>query len=112
MCLQEFIAQWQNHPLSSENNMTPLPLFTDGTLLNINSDYSGIEGILSESDLLNYGIDTDTLLVEDEDYQINVPEVVTDLTAEQRIYLEANCNSLIGNGQDRYIECVQVLYPS
>ena len=107
--MEEFIAQWQNHPLSSENNMTLLQLFTAGTLLNINSDYSGIEGILSESDLLNFGIDTDTLLVEDKGYQINVPEVAIDLTGEQGNYLEANCNPLIGNGQDRYIECVQVL---
>ena len=78
--------------------MTPLQLFAAGTLLNINYDYSGIEGILSESYLLNYGIDTDTLLVEDEDYQINVPDVATDLSTEQIIYLEANCNLLIGNG--------------
>ena len=65
--------------------------FTAGILLNINSDYSGIEGVFSESNLINFGVDIDTQLsIEDENYQVSVPRVDVDLTDEQRTSLEAN----------------------
>jgi len=32
-CLTDFRGNWNNHPLSSEGNMSPLQLFTEGLLL-------------------------------------------------------------------------------
>ena len=88
----------------------PLQLFTAGVLLNINSEFSGIEGVLNESDFIDYGIDGDEELpVDEDDYQVNVPPVEMDLTDEERNYIEVNCNPLEGDGKERFMECVQLL---
>ena len=91
--------------------MSPLQLFTAGVLLNINSGHSGIEGILNETNIENYGIDVeDALPVDDEDYQVNIPRIEIDLTAEQKRYLEANCDPLAGNGDEAFQQCKQILH--
>ena len=42
-CLQEFKGQWENHPLSSEGNRSPLQLHKSGMFENELPDYAGVE---------------------------------------------------------------------
>ena len=55
--LNEFVEQWQHHPLS--NNLSPIQLFTKGVLENLNSDYSGVDSFVSEQEMQAYGVDYD-----------------------------------------------------
>ena len=74
-CLQEFKGQWENHPLSSEGNRSPLQLYTSGMLENELSGYAGVESVLDFENAHDYGFDpAGPFPVEDEDYQVVVPE--------------------------------------
>ena len=109
-CLREFAAQWQNHPLSTESNMSPLQLFTAGVLENIYSVYSGIDGILNANNINDYGVDLHgPLPVDDDDYQVSVPATELELTYEQTNFLENHCDPLAGDGKDTFLHCLQIL---
>ncbi|CAH3039554.1 unnamed protein product, partial [Pocillopora meandrina] len=41
-CLQEFKSQWENHPLSSEGNLSPTQLYTARMLENEHSGYATV----------------------------------------------------------------------
>ena len=74
-CLQEFKGQWENHPLSSEGNRSPLQLYTSGMLENELTGYAGVESVLDFENAHDYGFDpSGPFPVEDEDYQVVVPE--------------------------------------
>ena len=65
--LQEFVSQMNNHPVSTEQNMSSLQLWEEGILENINSAHSAIE------DPETFGIDPEVILFLDDDaYQINI----------------------------------------
>ena len=81
--LNEFVKQWQRHPLSSEHNFSPLQLFMKGVLENLNSNYSGIDSFLHEEELQVYGVDYNSEMnVRDRDYQVTVPRIDMDLSNE------------------------------
>ena len=109
--LNEFVQQWQHHPLSSEYNLSPLQLFTKGVLENLNSNLIGIDSFLnSEEELQVFGVDYDSQMnVEDTDYQVTVPRVDIDLTDEQINFIKQNINVTgADNGIVAYLQCVQL----
>ena len=112
-CLDEFKSQWKNHPLSSERNRTPLQLFTSGVIENQQSGYSGVQSILDAGYTSNYGFDpSGPLSVEDDDYQVVVPETNIQISSEQMTILSNQCNPLQEdgtNGQNMYLQCLAVL---
>ncbi|CAB3995673.1 Retrovirus-related Pol poly [Paramuricea clavata] len=112
-CLQEFKSQWKNHPLSSERNRTPLQLFTSGVIENQQSGYSGVQSIFDAGYTPNYGFDpSGPLSVEDDDYQVVVPETNIQLSSEQMTNLANQCNPLQEdgtNGQNTYLQCLAIL---
>ena len=68
-CLQEFKGQWENHPLSSEGNRSPLQLYTSGMLENELSGYAGVESVFDPENTPDYRFDpAGPFPVEDEDY--------------------------------------------
>ena len=68
-------ASGKNHPLSSEGNRSPLQLYTSGMLENELSGYAGVESVLDFENAHDYGFDpAGPFPVEDEDYQVVVPE--------------------------------------
>ena len=61
--LKEFQEQWNHHGLRTENGLSPLQLYTEGLIRNINSGHPTNIGT-------DYGVDSDgPFPVEDEDYQ-------------------------------------------
>ena len=39
--LTEFVSQWNNHPISTENNLSPLQMYAQGTLQNMHIGHTG-----------------------------------------------------------------------
>ena len=111
--LEEFVSQWNNHPISTENNLSPLQMYAQGTLQNMHSGHTGVDSILSEVDMAYFGFDPDgPLSLEDEDYQVSVPAINLDLSEENLRYLSDNCHPLNDDGLDgrqEYINCLQIL---
>ena len=61
--------QWNNHPVSSENNQSPLQMWEKGVLDNVHSGYTA----LLPAEIDDFGVDPEGLLPDDEkDYQVNV----------------------------------------
>ena len=79
--LKEFQEQWNHHGLCTENSLSPLQLYTEELLRNINSGHPTNIGT-------DYGVDSEgPFPVEDEDYQVVVPEININLSdAQMKIY--------------------------
>ena len=71
-CLQEFKRQWENHPLSSEGNCSPLQLYTAGMLENEHSGYAAVASVFDPGSMHDYGFDPSGPFPMDEDYQVLV----------------------------------------
>ena len=110
--LEEFVRQWNNHPISMENNLSPLQMYAQGTLQNMHSGHTGVDSILSEADMVYYGFDPDSPFpLEDEDYQVSVPAINLDLSEENLCYLNDNCHPLNDglDGRQEYSNCLQII---
>ena len=75
--LDEFVGQWNNHPVSTECNFSPNQLRVRGMLELRNSGYSAVSSVVkgqnTVSDIEQYGIDEGALLHnEQEDYAVVV----------------------------------------
>ena len=83
--LQQFKASWNNHPLRTARNMSPIRLWTEGFYRSLE------EGILEATAIEiddEYGIDFDGPIPEIEtENNVQVPPVSFELTAEQETYL-------------------------
>ena len=108
--LNEFVEQWQHHPLSTEHNLSPIQLFTKGVLENLNSDYSGVDSFVSEQEMQAYGVDYDDEVSDDEtNYQVAVPEINTGLNENQILFIEQNFDFDTGDGVTAYLECIDLI---
>lgn len=111
--LSEFKEQWNNHPVSTERNLTPLQLYTAGMLDNMHSDHTAIQGVFNLNNQILYGFDGEgPLPFEDEDYQVSVPAVDLLLTEQQIEQLSIECPPLQedGNGGiSQYFLCLDLL---
>ena len=108
--LNEFVEQWQHHPLSTEHNLSPIQLFTKGVLENLNSDYSGVDSFVSEQEMQAYGVDYDDEASDDEtSYQVAVPEINTGLNENQILLIEQNFDFDTGDGVTAYLECIDLI---
>jgi len=72
-CLQGFKRQWENHPLSSEENRLPLQLYKSGMLENELPGYAGVESGFDLDNAHDYGFDPVGPFPVGEDYQLVVP---------------------------------------
>lgn len=97
--LNEFAADWNNHPLSTEGNRSPLSVWHTGVMTMINSGYSAIESLLNDNEWNDYGVDDDGPSVNsDSDNNVQVPEVEFNLDGEQRQQLYNAMNPLEDDG--------------
>ena len=104
--LQEFVAQMNNRPVSTERNNSPLQLWTSGMLLNINSSHIA----LTEGELEQYGIDPEGLVnVSDEDYQVHVNPPTCELTETQMMQLPDPLQNDGHQGQHAYLRCIELI---
>ena len=104
--LKEFQEQWNHHGLRTENGLSPLQLYTEGLIRNINSGHPTNIGT-------DYGVDSDgPFPVEDEDYQVAVPEININLSDAQNEHLCNSCDPLQddGNsGKNIFAQCKDLL---
>ena len=78
--LEEFIQQMNNHPVSTENNQSPLQMWERGMLENMHSGHTA----LSPEEIEDFGVDLEGVLsIEEEDYQVNVIPPAIELSDEQ-----------------------------
>ena len=88
--LDEFTRQWNYHGLSKEGGSSPLQLWTEGILRSANGRNSPLDGILSEEELIWYGVDEeDAISVLEEDQEVIVPSSNIPLRGDQLDYLHS-----------------------
>ena len=69
--LREFVGQWNDHPVTTESNLSPQQLWIRGMVLLQNSGYSAVESVIQ--DMSNYGTDVDGPVPKDDSRLVNVP---------------------------------------
>lgn len=91
--IDEFVGQWNNHPVTTESNLSPNQLWIEGMLSLQNSGYVAVSDVVQgeQLDYNHYGIDDDgPVPVLQQDYGVTVPDTIVALTQEQeRLLLEA-----------------------
>ena len=108
--MNQFVEQWQHHPLSTEHNLSPIQLFTKGVLENLNSDYSGVDSFVSEQEMQAYGVDYDDKASDDDtNYQEAVPEINTGLNENQILFIKQNFDFDTGDGVTAYLGCIDLI---
>lgn len=88
---QEFVSQWNHHPLSSAQSRTPLALWHTGMLTQPNV-------IISEQDIADYGVDHDGPVVNNDTQGITVPESTLTVNQENITRLQSQCDPLTDDG--------------
>uniref|UniRef100_A0A7M5XK96 Integrase catalytic domain-containing protein n=1 Tax=Clytia hemisphaerica TaxID=252671 RepID=A0A7M5XK96_9CNID len=109
--LSEFVLQWNQHSLSTEHNSSPLQLWTAGLLRNSRARHQILNDIPVEG-LMLFGTEGDVdSVIEDEDYEVNVPRINLPLTHDQIHHIMENVPQNIPRN-DRvhaYINIVQMV---
>lgn len=97
--LEEFVQNWNNHPLSTEGNRSPLSIWHSGVTSLFHSQRSAIESIVSENNLHDFGIDGDgPVPYPVVDNSLQVPESNVNLTDEQWQQVRNAINPLTDDG--------------
>ena len=89
--IDEFVLDWNNHPLSSAGNRSPLSVWYSGVTSSINTQYSAGQNIVEGQDWSTFGIDEDGPVAEStSDNLVEVAEVSVPLTHRQLQELREN----------------------
>ena len=78
--LNEFLGEWNNHPITTETNFSPQQLWVRGMVLVSDSQSMAVQDVVQPS---NYGIDEVGPVLQEEDYRIVVPQSPVSLCADQ-----------------------------
>ena len=103
--LRQFVSAWNNHPLRTENGLTPLQLFNRGILsasVDLQADIAS--GLAVDDD---FGVDVGASMFCSNLHGVVIPEVRFTLTDSQLDYVQQNFNLLQRsdyNGVDIYIQ--------
>lgn len=107
--LDEFIQQMNNHPVSSENNLSPLQMWEKGMLDNMHSGHTA----LSPAEIDEFGVDPEGLVsVEDEDYQVNVSPLSVEVSNEHLTQMPDPIQNDDNSGITIFKQCVELLNSS
>jgi hypothetical protein len=101
MALDHFVSQWNNHPLSSEGNRTPLQKWTEGFYQVTNSDYMTVQELIDpdNANFYLYGIDDDGPLPELQTRNdVQVPRSTVELSDNDYNVLVEAVNPLADDG--------------
>ena len=104
--LNEFIQQMNNHPVSTENDQSPLQMWERGMLENMHSGHTA----LSPEEIQDLGVDLylwGALSVE-EDYQVNVLPPTIELTAQQLTQMPSPLQNDENYGVNIFKQCVEL----
>ncbi|CAB4029285.1 uncharacterized protein LOC110050550, partial [Paramuricea clavata] len=111
--LDECKCQWNGHPVSTAENLSPEQLFIRGTMSNCNQNI--LEGVNDNNEFDEFGsgidLDTDaTRPINDDDYDVSVPQI--NVNEELSIVLQENITHLSDDGHhgvNLFRACVQLL---
>ena len=104
--LDEFIQQMNNHPVSSENNLSPLQMWEKGMLENMHSGNTA----LSPAQIEEFGVDPEGLVsVEDEDYQVNVSPLSLEVSDEHLTQMPDPIQNDGNSGITIFKQCMELL---
>ena len=100
--IEDFVGQWNNHPVSTECNLSPNQLWIQGMLDSRNSRYGAVSDVTQEEqiDFDNYGIDDDGLVPEEEEYAVVVPSTNIPFTQDQERQQHEIVENIMGSGSD------------
>lgn len=102
--IEEFVLQYNNHPISSCQNQTPVQLFHQGIFQMYNASLTGIESVFEQSEQWEFfGIDADgdPPTCED-DGEVHVPHTPHPLTRDQVAALREAVDPLEDDGCHGY----------
>ena len=108
--LQEFVDHWNHHILSSENNLSPLQLWTHGVLEHARMSPSVWDDMqMQDIDNVN---DDNAFAMDSEDASVIVPEIniVNDLSDNQLEILQATISDFGDDALNGYLQSVNTLY--
>ena len=106
--IDEFIGQWNNHPVTTQCNFSPNQLWIQGMLNFRNSEYKAVADVTA-GNLDHYGIDEEGPLLEmQSDYAVNVPVTTACLPQGQETALQEARNAIFQSGDENGIVAYQV----
>ena len=93
--LNELTNSWNNHPLSTMHNRSPIQLWHSGMCGAAHYDYAEVQSVLDNREWPNYGVEWDGHFPEDNaDDIIEVPETRVNLTEYQQNEMRMLVNPL------------------
>ena len=98
--LSEFIEGWNHHPMRTAGNMSPSMQWIEGVVRLRDSDYTGINGIISGYEQQLCGVDPDGPVPLEEDYAVVVPEIDLDIPEDRLQELYGNFPDPNTNDED------------
>ncbi|PFX26097.1 hypothetical protein AWC38_SpisGene9260 [Stylophora pistillata] len=105
--LNEFIQQMNNHPVSTENNQSPLQMWEKGMLEYMHSGHTA----LSSKEIENFGVDLEgALLVKEDHYQVNVIPPTIELTEQQLTQMPSLLQNDENCGVNICKQCVELIH--
>ena len=103
--LNEFNQQMNNHPVSTENDQSPLQIWERGTLENMHSGHTA----LSSEEIQDFGVHLylgGALSVQGEDYKVNVLSPTIELTDQQLTQMPLPLQNDENCGVNIFKQCV------
>ncbi len=110
--IDEFTGQWNNHPVTTESNLSPNQLWIQGMLCLRNSGYVAVSDVTQGEQFHDdhYGIDDDgPVPAGQQDYSVNVPDTIVALTQEQERLLHEARDAVRQSGDGDGILAYQVV---
>ena len=96
-----------NHPVSTENNQSPLQMWERGMLENMHSGHTA----LSPEEIQDLGVDLylgGAISVEEEDYQVNVLSPTIELTDQHLTQMPSPLQNDENCGVNIFKQCVEL----
>ncbi|XP_073229075.1 uncharacterized protein [Porites lutea] len=110
--INQFIGQWNNHPVSTQCNFSPNQLWIQGMLNSRNSGYQVVTDVTAREavNFDHYGIDEEGPVPDvQSDYAVSVPDTITTLTHNQELSLQEARDAVFQTGDHDGIIAYQVV---
>ena len=110
--INEFIGEWNNHPVTTQCNFSPNQLWIQGMLNFRNSGYQPVADVTAADAGNNdhYGIDEEGPVPEMQcDYAVNIPVTTASLSQEQELSLQEARDAIFQSGDEDGIIAYQVV---
>lgn len=111
--IDEFIGEWNNHPVTTQCNFSPNQLWMQGMLNFRNSGYQAVTDVTAgqAGNFDHYRIDEEGPVPEmQSDYAVNVPVTTASLTQDQEASLQEARDAIFQSGDGDGIIAYQVVW--